>query len=384
MTITTLSDFPGTVTRATARDIRLDVFRGLGMLIILIAHVPGNPWTLWIPARFGFSDATEMFVFLSGMASAIAFGGTFDQRGPWLLTARVVQRLWQLWWAHLALFLAVFALVTWAGMRPDGQSYVSRLNLQRFAADAGLVLDFMMLRYVPNYFDILPMYMVILALLPVMLMAERAHRALPLALMLGLWALAQSRAMPFPAEPWSDRGWFFDPFGWQLLFFTGFFLRRGTWRAPPAWGWLLALAVMVVVATVPFAWYQTLRAYPVLRDVADAIRPLTSKTTFGLFRYLHFLSLAVIALALVGPAGARLTHPVIAPVTDALRRIGQQSLAVFLAGMFLAQGLGIALDQTGRDTLTVTLANLSGCGVLYGVARITGWFKSSPWSTPRP
>ena len=384
MTIATRSDFPGTIARLTARDIRLDVFRGLGMLIILIAHVPGNPWTMWIPARFGFSDATEMFVFLSGMASAIAFGGTFDRRGPWLLTARVAQRLWQLWWAHLALFLAIFALVTWAGIRPDGQSYVSRLNLQRFATDAGLVLDFMLLRYVPNYFDILPMYMVILALLPVMLMAERAHRALPLVLMVALWGLAQNRLMPFPAEPWSDRGWFFDPFGWQLLFFTGFFLRRGTWRAPPARGWLLGLAVVFVVATVPFAWYQTLRAYPVLRDVADTIRPLTSKTTFGLFRYLHFLSLAVIALALVGPAGARLSHPVIAPVTDALRRIGQQSLAVFLAGMFLAQVLGIALDQTGRDALTVTLANLSGCAILYGVARVTGWFKSTPWSTPRP
>ena len=45
-----------------ARDLRLDFFRGSAMFIILFAHTPGNPWTLWIPARFGFSDATEMFV----------------------------------------------------------------------------------------------------------------------------------------------------------------------------------------------------------------------------------------------------------------------------------------------------------------------------------
>ncbi|MDZ4093637.1 MAG: OpgC domain-containing protein, partial [Paracoccaceae bacterium] len=57
-------------TGATARDRRLDVFRGLAMFIILIAHTPGNFLTLWIPARFGFSDATEIFVFCSGMASA--------------------------------------------------------------------------------------------------------------------------------------------------------------------------------------------------------------------------------------------------------------------------------------------------------------------------
>jgi hypothetical protein len=54
--------------RATLRDPRLDFFRGLAMFIILIAHVPSNWWTLWIPARFGFSDATEIFVFCSGMA----------------------------------------------------------------------------------------------------------------------------------------------------------------------------------------------------------------------------------------------------------------------------------------------------------------------------
>ena len=60
------------------RDPRLDFFRGVGMFIILIAHITDNPWTLWIPARFGFSDATEIFVFCSGMASALAFGALFS------------------------------------------------------------------------------------------------------------------------------------------------------------------------------------------------------------------------------------------------------------------------------------------------------------------
>ena len=60
------------------RDPRLDFFRGLGMFIIFIAHLPWNSWALYIPARFGFSDATEIFVFCSGMASAIAFGRIFD------------------------------------------------------------------------------------------------------------------------------------------------------------------------------------------------------------------------------------------------------------------------------------------------------------------
>src|SRR3569623_1176780 len=83
------------------RDPRLDFFRGVGMLIILLAHIPSDGWALWIPARFGFSDATEMFVFQSGMASAIAFGSTYDRNGAIALIARVAQRVWQIFWAHI-------------------------------------------------------------------------------------------------------------------------------------------------------------------------------------------------------------------------------------------------------------------------------------------
>ena len=78
------------------RDLRLDFFRGLAMFIILIAHIPNNAWALWIPARFGPSDAAEMFVFCSGFASAIAFGSVFLERGPFLiLSSQVVSRYLQ-------------------------------------------------------------------------------------------------------------------------------------------------------------------------------------------------------------------------------------------------------------------------------------------------
>ncbi|MEM8591271.1 MAG: OpgC domain-containing protein, partial [Pseudomonadota bacterium] len=98
------------ISTAAIRDPRLDFFRGIAMFIILFAHTPGNWVTLWIPARFGFSDATEIFVFCSGMASAIAFGGTY-QRAGWVLgTARVGFRVWQVYWAHVGLFVATAAL----------------------------------------------------------------------------------------------------------------------------------------------------------------------------------------------------------------------------------------------------------------------------------
>ena len=91
------------------RDPRLDVFRGVGMLIILVAHIPGNAWADWIPARFGFSDATEIFVFCSGVASALAFGRVFDSAGWALGTARILHRVWQVYWAHIGVFVTIVA-----------------------------------------------------------------------------------------------------------------------------------------------------------------------------------------------------------------------------------------------------------------------------------
>ncbi|HUG62833.1 MAG TPA: OpgC domain-containing protein, partial [Methylomirabilota bacterium] len=338
--------------------------------------LPGNAWPLWIPARFGFSDATEMFVFLSGMASAIAFGQVFDRSGLAIGGARVALRVWQVYWAHVAVFLVIAAMMVVAGDTPRGESYVQSLNLRHFFNDPGpLLVSFMTLTYVPNYFDILPMYLVILAMMPIMLAAERVHVALPFALMAAVWAMAQARWLDLPAEPWSERTWYFNPFGWQLLFYTGFFLMRRTLPAPAFNVPLMLVAVAIVVATVPFAYFRILNAVPALAEIAASIRPLTAKTQFGILRYIHFLALAYIAVHAVGVGGHRLSAPAFAFVG----RVGQQSLAVFITGMVAARALGILLDTTGRGAIETAAANLLGFAILVAAAYTVGWFKSSPW-----
>ncbi|KGD87307.1 OpgC domain-containing protein [Rhizobium sp. YS-1r] len=360
------------------RDLRLDFFRGVGMLIILTAHIPYDGWALWIPARFGFSDATEMFVFQSGMASAIAFGTTFDRAGTMALMARVARRLWQIYWAHISVFVTVVALMAIAGTRPDGVSYLGSLNLLPFIQDPGSLLAALLtLRYVPNYFDILPMYMVVLALLPVMLLASRINKILPFVLMIGLWLASQFGYASLSAEPWSDRPWFFDPFGWQLIFFTGFFLMRGTLPAPGYDRRLMVLAAAIVLITMPFAWVHFLEMHPFFRSVADFITPLTDKTRFGILRFIHFLALCYIAVHIVGERGSRLHGPTV----RILVVVGQQSLAVFVTGMVIAQVIGIVLDQTGRTVFTEAAANLFGFSLLIATAYLVRWFKNSPWKS---
>ncbi len=166
------------------RDPRLDFFRGIGVFIIFMAHPSGNRGTLWIPARFGFSDATEIFVFCSGMASAIAFGRVFEFIGWRMGTARILYRIWQVYWAHICLFLviaSILVLVDGAGW--FAQDYVGELNLHYFFDNSVANLPGLLtLSYVPSYFDILPMYIAILAMIPVVMGLLRRIGGLRLAM----------------------------------------------------------------------------------------------------------------------------------------------------------------------------------------------------------
>ena len=367
------------------RDPRLDFFRGIGMLIIFTAHMPGNWWTLWIPARFGFSDATEIFVFCSGMASAIAFGGVFERRGWPMGVARVVHRMWQVYWCHVALFMAIAVSMVWLNSitpNPD-YNYVNYLNLTPFFNDPQSQLPGLLtLTYVPNYFDILPMYLVLLALIPVVVGLYRlAGLYAAGGLIVGLWLLTQFGLTGLPAEPWTDRVWFFNPFGWGLVFFSGFFLGAGWLKAPAIRPWLLALAVAFVLISLPFAYFRIhtqVEWIGMIRE--DYLRIFIAKTEFGLFRWLHFLSLAYIAVALVGHKGVRLIADGLwGKIVAILMKVGQQSLAIFLMGMFAARLFGAAIDHIGSTALSMAAANLLGWGLLIVTAYMVAWFKSQPW-----
>jgi hypothetical protein len=379
-----------TLSRGTFRDPRLDFFRGLAMFIILIAHVPGNWFTLWIPARFGFSDATEIFVFCSGMASAIAFGKVFRNRGWGIGTARVAFRCWQVYWAHICLFLAIAA--TMAALNATeafSRDYVGQLNLYPFFRNAEVnLIGLVTLTYVPNYFDILPMYLVILVMLPAVMALARLHPAIAFAAVAAIWALAQTDLLALPAEPWSDREWFFNPFGWQLIFFTGFAFMSGWLPKPPIDRRLVILAASIVLLITPLAHFPIYRDVEVLVQWRNALVPFIEKTDFGILRYVHFLALAYLAWVAVGPVGCRLAPP---PGNGLFQRawrsglnlilkVGQQSLAVFIASMYLARLMGVALDVAGRTHLTMALVNFGGMSVLIAVAFGAGWFKASPWS----
>ena len=156
------------------RDPRLDFFRGSAMFIIYIAHCRGNFLWDYIPARYGISDAADMFVFLSGMAASIAFGGSFIRHGMLMGTARILHRCWQLFVGHVGLFFAIAAIAVAATRWYGDTNYIEVLQIQRFFNDTqGALVDLFTLSYVPHYFDILPLYIVVLAMVPGMMALSR-------------------------------------------------------------------------------------------------------------------------------------------------------------------------------------------------------------------
>lgn len=424
-----------------------------------MAHMPGNWFTLYIPARFGFSDATEIFVFCSGMASAIAFGKLFENTGWAMGAVRIAQRIWQVYWAHIGLFLVTLLLVVIQTKiaatgnlceynadrfcnTPGSETwdYVGRLNIIHFfqgtpgidgVASSTVQQNFvglLTMTWVPNLFDILPMYIVILALIPVLMgLYKLAGKWAAIAMVVILWLLAQdgigqllgfSQGINMPAEPWSNRTWFFNPFAWQLVFFTGFAFMMGWLPRPPIKASLVAVAALIVLFYVPFSFwgiynqvdnvvlsqeagrslfgvatlselirepfyeqYKDLEPFSIFQTFRINYWEFMEKSDVGILRYMHFLFLAYVFWALAGEGGKNLDfqNAIGRYFVKVVHKVGQQSLAVFLTSIVLSRFCGFIIDIIGKSWPKMFLVNGGGILVLILVAYFVGWIKKSPW-----
>jgi hypothetical protein len=255
----------------------------------------------------------------------------------------------------------------------------SSLN-QFLSRDPGQgLLGYLTLTYLPQYFDILPMYIVILVMIPVVMALERVSLAAVAAFVGGVWLIGTTGHLQLPGDPWTRDTWFFHPLGWQLIFFTGFGLMRGWLPVPPVERRLVWIAVGILVASFPLAWWPLVDSSTLLTELRKSIAPLIDKNLFGALRYVHFLAVAYLAYAAAGPGGSRISGP----IANIVVKVGQQTLAVFMTGMLLAMLGGIILNETGRNVATIALVNVAGLGLLVVTALIAGWFKAAPWQGHR-
>ncbi len=360
--------------RATkVRDARLDLARGLTMLIIFVAHVPGNSWAEFIPAKMGFSSGAEAFVLCSGLACGIAFGGVFRRQG-WIAGAkRIARRIGQLWSAQLLAFAGFAAMLLALDAVIGGDRYLLRYSLGYLVADpARALLNVASLRYVPVYFDILPLYILLLAAAPLMVaLATRSPKA-ALGMSAALWLLVQFQPLNLPAHPSGDRDWYFDPLAWQFLFFLGFGATAGWWRPPEATRARLAAGLAVLIACIPLTFWGAHEAWPWLSRLYLAIYPSEAITTLHPLRLAHALLLGWTFAGLLGGVKERIGNGLAAPIV----LVGQQSLITFLTGVFLSALGGVALDLIGRTQTCMAIVNIAGMMALVATAGIARSVKA--------
>src|SRR5712692_10598840 len=145
------------------RDLRLDLFRGIALWLIFLDHIPSNIVSWGTLRNFGFSDATEIFVFISGYTAAFVYGRAMHERGLIIAGARILKRAWQIYVAHMFLFVIYMAEIAYVSRSFASSLYAEEWNIFDFLKqpDATLI-EALLLKFKPSNMDVLPLYIVLL------------------------------------------------------------------------------------------------------------------------------------------------------------------------------------------------------------------------------
>ena len=359
---------------APVRDARIDVIRGLALLIIFVNHMPGNIVSSVMPHNFGFSDAADIFVLLAGVSATFAYGRLIENRGLSVGLLKLGGRLWTLYIAHLAVFILVCGIVAAAVTRTQNPLYVEAINIQPFFNDTfEALIDALLLTYQPNFLDILPLYIVLLAAFPAIYFAARRSPLLTLAASLTLWQVALALSWNFPNA--RNSGWFFNPFAWQVTFTLGVVIGRAAQQRislPPlrivdlaAIGFLMFSIVVKTATGNPFG-------LPVMTEWLEALQLGSDKTNLAWVRLFHIGALAWLAMRFL-PAGAAMASNALGRI---LARTGQNSLEVFCASIVLAIAGQIILAEAAFDLGVQLLVCSIGVMLLVGLGNFLSWYKT--------
>ena len=359
--------------RRPGRDMRIDMVRGLALLIIFINHMPGNVLSAYMPNNFGFSDGADAFVLLAGVSATLAYGGLIETRGLWIAALKLGARIWTLYIAHMAVFIIVCGVIAAAVTRTQNPLYIEAINIQPFFRDTvDALIGALTLTYQPSYLDILPLYIVLLALFPALYYGVRFSPALTLALSLMVWKGALALDLNLPN---SGGHWFFNPFAWQVIFTLGMILGRAAQLGltAPRLRWLDLAAVTFLV----FAWLVKIPAgnptgIAAFNDWFDSVQLGSDKTNLAWSRLLHLGALAWLVIRWL-PAEGRLAR---SRVGRALACSGRNSLHVFCVGIVLAIIGQIVLAETSFALDVQLLLCAGGVTVLTGLGIFLSWYRS--------
>lgn len=351
------------------RDLRLDACRGLALWFIFIDHIPDNSLS-WLTLRnYGFSDASEVFVFISGYTCMLAYGGALQAQG-WLTTAvRAVRRGLEIYAAFLVLLIAYFSLVWIVG---GGQRYFDETNTGFFFRDPGpTIVHAAALQFAPVNTDILLTFSMLHLSFPVLLWLMTRSAAVTLALSFLLYLMVQMFSWHVPA--WPSGELYFNPFAWQFLFVIGcWYAYEGTDRLRPILQsrtpMVLAIACLAFSLVVALSWQFKAVGGLIPDAVTKLIYPIY-KSHLAPLRLAHFLSLAVVVSRLTPPEW----HGPIRPLMMAMIRCGENSLSIYCLGVLLAFLAHVVMVEVSGSFAMQFALSSAGIAVMVIAANLLTW-----------
>ena len=361
----TKSEAQSTEKRAASGRIEaLDFWRGLVLCFIFINHIPGNLFESLTPKNFGFSDSAEAFVFLSGMSLALAYGRR-SMRGEWApVTHDLALRGAKLYGVHILLSCAAIAIFATGASLGHDDSLVNVHGRDLFYDDSWAALwGTVSLGHQLGYFNILPLYITLLAAVSIQLWIARRSVWAMLACSAALYVAA--RVMHLNIPTWPMKGsWFFDPFDWQLLLGLGVAAGLSArnvalTRSTP----VLGLAAFIALGSA-FVVTDAFSLWPGLQDWTHGWADL-DKTELGSVRLIHFAAIAYLIFGVSSYVPLRRL-----PIWEPLCLFGRNSLWTF-ALLSVIAAVGQVLTQLFSHSILMD-TGLVGGGLLalYGAARL--------------
>jgi hypothetical protein len=371
--------------RATRHDVKkprmrtpnaIDFWRGVALVMIFINHVPGNVFSILTLRNYAISDAAELFVFLAGCSMAYAVGAPGRRKPTLQIVGRLLKRAFEIWQTQIVVISGAIALLGSCALALNDQLLLEWHNagpafFDTVRSSIGLVF----LTYQIGYFNILPLYVVLLLMAPVLVLASLKNRLLAIALSFGLYAYTLTTQISLPSWP-TDGAWHFNPFSWQVLILLGFIstdmLRTNPdFRALVERAWLPAAVVVAMGAGLALL---DIRPDPLLVP-EPRLFFLFDKAYLSPVRVINMLALAVVffpTFALITSWSYRVTTATV----SYMRCVGRNSLAVFGVSSLLALGGQIARYIGGSSVALDLLVVIAGLVLM----RVTAWIAEFPAS----
>ncbi|WP_050400549.1 OpgC domain-containing protein [Bradyrhizobium embrapense] len=356
------------------RDLRLDLFRGIANWAIYLDHIPDNIVN-WITTRnYGFSDAADLFVFISGYTASFVYARMMLERGFIVGATRLTKRVWQLYVAHIILFVIYIASISYLALRFGDSEIINEFNVAGLVDNATETLrQGLFLKFKPVNLDVLPLYIVLMGLFPPVLWFMLRQPNWAMLASLALWLVSRHMGWNLPAYPAGT--WYFNPFAWQVLFVFGSWCAMGGARANmhiinsryTLW-FCVAYLIFALIMTMAGRFPDFGAMFP---DWLYSTFNPNDKTNLAPYRFLHFVVITILVIRFVPKDWSALEWKVF----DPLIVCGQQSLAVFCVGVFLSFVGHFELSMSSGSLFAQIFVSISGIAIMTIVAYYISWSK---------